>query len=271
MMFHPEPMRQLEGGTPLQEDIRALLGEALVDHASREELLEALVQSRKQAQNASQLAAKPFQNLSPEEMTQAFRLMGCPEKAEDYRFTASITLPEAMGWDPEGEARFQNLAHQAGLTAEQYQMLLDGYVQHCVADYEQAHEQRRLQAQDIDGAVQKAFGPHMRQMSEAADHAIHALGGEPLAQALRQVLPGMGPEAATALVKNLAHYGQSLSESRFVGGDHPSWASPETARKDWAKKQQDSGFVAMLRDKHHPGHDAAVAEQTRLFRAMYPG
>ncbi len=47
-------------------------------------------------------------------------LMGCPEKAEDYKNDDSVVVPEGMVFSPEADLAFKSLAHSLGLSNAHY-------------------------------------------------------------------------------------------------------------------------------------------------------
>ncbi len=55
-----------------------------------------------------------------EKMGKIRTLMGCPEKAEDYKNDDSVVVPEGMVFSPEADASFRSLAHSLSLNQAQY-------------------------------------------------------------------------------------------------------------------------------------------------------
>jgi hypothetical protein len=193
--------------------------------------------------------------------------LGMPETADKYDFgkpAAGLTR------DPAFETWAKTTFHEAGLTAAQAKATVAAYEKFGMEAQarEAADYQTRVAADKM--ALQNEWRGGHERMFNAAKTAVSALGftGE-MVSALETALGYAGT------IKFMATLGQKLGEDGFVSGDggnkgFSGTQTPAEAAAEWEKMKLDPTAKSALQDPMHPGHKAAKAKQTNLFKIMYP-
>jgi hypothetical protein len=197
-----------------------------------------------------------------------FDKLGRPAEAKGYDMTGGI---KGMQVDPTFAPVVADIFHKAGLTKAQGDAVAKAYNEYALkgAEAELADYNQRV---DADKATLQAEwrGGFERKFQAAVAAAEHL--GLP-AEAIDGIESKIGYAETIKLLSNI---GAKLGEDKFVGseGGNPggffNGMTPAEAKAAWAQKLLDPSFSAALTDRNHPGHKAAAAEQTRMFKVMYP-
>jgi hypothetical protein len=198
-----------------------------------------------------------------EAMAKLWTQLGRPEKPDGYE------LPERPPTEGMIDLRpaLLPLAHEAGLTQRQVQMLEPALTK--VLGELGAQEQEKLEAQRVgdEQALKREWGQAYEQNLEVADRGAEALG---LEQAEVQALArSLGPGKA---IRILHRIGKGLGEHTFVDGEGRPGGfafTPASAQAEIARLKTDEKFQAALADRSHPGYRDAKARERQLYEAAY--
>lgn len=204
----------------------------------------------------------------PAGLTAAFTKLGRPEKPEAYDYKAG--LPKDVKVDENFGKAMQGFFHKANLTADQAKTLATDYNSHLVAQQEQAEKDYKLSVELGKKELLTKWGGGHDRMLNVAQTTAKALGFTPeLMDAIeRQV-------GYKATYEMLVDIGSKLGEDKFVDGNSRrngfgDTLTPDEAKQQWDAKKLDPNYMAALQDPQHPGHKAAQATQSALFKVMYP-
>jgi hypothetical protein len=192
--------------------------------------------------------------------------LGMPESADKYDFKApeGVQLDEGrMGWAKQA-------AHQLGLSQKQFEGLV-------AADLKANQDMQAAQAKEYEAyvatdraALQKEWGVGFDKKMQQGKAAAAGLGinGEVI-DAIEAALGFSGT------MKLFASLGEKMGEDGFVtpearAAGFNAILTPAEAKVQWEQKLLDPNFKAALFDRTHPGHNAAKADQTRMFKLMNP-
>lgn len=63
-----------------------------------------------------------------EKMSKVFAKLGRPEKADQYKYEGKALLPDGVEWNKDLLSKFQETAHQHGLSQSQYNAIIEQYI-----------------------------------------------------------------------------------------------------------------------------------------------
>ena len=192
--------------------------------------------------------------------------LGLPETPDKYEFAP---MPDGMKADDGYVAWARETFHKTGLTAAQVKALTGEHNAYVAATLAQQEKDYGLRvAADKKALLAEWGGGHERMMS-AAKSAATSLGFTP------EMIDAMEKSVGYAgTYKFFADLGKKMGEDGFVaGGDKAKFTgqlTPDEAKAEWEKMKLDPTMIAALKDRMHPGHDAAAKKQKDLFAVMYP-
>ena len=192
---------------------------------------------------------------------EGWQKLGTPENAEDYE----LNVPEGYeAYSQELSDWFRNTAHQMKLPASMAQGFHDRYVEHMMAQSENAQHQAADQQIAWEGELQKEYGTAFPQRVEAAKRAIREYGSPELERLLADTGLGSNPHIVRAFV----NAGMALGSGPvFKDGqtDGQFGTTPEMAMEEIAALRGHPGYF----DPGHPEHNALKNKMQRLSELAY--
>lgn len=188
---------------------------------------------------------------APAEAWNAFyEKLGRPASPEAYRLSEEAAKDQLL-------SGMRNVAHSAGLTPSQWQLLSEGYSRQMaeqqkvrMAEYREADEALKA---DWGGAYPKKLG--------LLQKAIKQIGGDEVMAAIES--HGLGNNVG--FIKMMAKMAEALVDEKIVSGELVGQMSNESAK---AELDVLVASKAYLRGDD-PGHNAAVARAKQLFELLY--
>lgn len=213
----------------------------------------------------SQLLVMPRAD-DPNGLMAVFDKLGRPATADKYEFAKP---PEGITPDEKYMTWARDTFHKLGLLPGQVKELSaahNAFVKDTLdAEMREYNIQVELGKKTL---LNEWKGGHERMMNSAKT-AANALGFS------ADMIDGI--ERSIGYVdtwKFFAELGKKMGEDTLATGhgrqNFTGTLTPEEANAEWKAKTLDPVFVAALKDKNHPGHAAAQAKQTELFKVMYP-
>lgn len=204
---------------------------------------------------------------TPDEVAKFFNSLGRPEEANGYGFTKPEDLPEEVPYDEEFVGAFGEAAHQLGLSARQAKGLMKWYMGQQVSSFENIGKDADAAKAAAEQVLKTEFGDAYDERVGLCGRVISEYGGKELVDYLDET--GLGDHPA--IVKAFANIGMRLKEDNLLGGGSSEFGTtPAEAQREIAQLQGDSEFMRMYQDRTLPGHEAAQARMTALFKAAYP-
>jgi hypothetical protein len=152
----------------------------------------------------------PGSDAKPEELDQFYSKLGRPESPDKYEFKLP-DLPEGIGHDEEMQAAFKSMAHKAGLSPRQAQILMDEY---SAVQLKRITEFQNADKQTVE-VLKKEWGADYEKNLGLAQRAVMEAGG----QALKDELDATGLGNSPLLAKHFASLGAKTAESTLIIGD----------------------------------------------------
>lgn len=188
--------------------------------------------------------------------------LGKPETVNDYDF-AEIVNPDVVGSVPafnDELNHFKNIAHEAGLTNEQAQKL----VEMRISSIEAQHSQIEAQRTEAEAELKKLWGSDYDNRLNGAKQVAkiyHEKYGDSMAELINSSA-GNNP----ALLSILSELSVVYKEKKHEGLSGNTFGmTPDMAMAKISEKRADSGFLKAYNDGMHPGHKKAVAEMAKLY------
>lgn len=199
-----------------------------------------------------QLIRTPGADASDEEWSEVYAKLGRPEKPEGYGLEAG-----------EGQPDLGALAHAAGLTKRQVEVLQKGLAE-IGEGQTQASEQKRSEsiAKEFEG-VRQEWGKDFDARVAQGQHAVRALGWD--GETIEQLENAMGPkwvmDLTSRIGKGLGDHGGLPGEGAPAGG---FVMTREMAMAKYNELNADPKFLERLHNENKNVRMAAQAERDRL-------
>lgn len=191
----------------------------------------------------------PAADASPEEVGKFYDKLGRPASPEGY----------AVGEGHPAGSEFLALravAHDAGLSAKQFQQLQDGYArlhgEHEAAARQTAKQVTEELRTEWGGAYDKKMGLAQRAIKMGGEELWTKVGGSPL---------GNDP----AFIKWVAQIGEALAEEGMIDGQIEGVPTKDTAKQELDTLTASKAYL----QASDPGHAAAVERARKLFQLVY--
>lgn len=185
--------------------------------------------------------------------------VGAPKEKAAYKFDGiALSTGESL------EDGFVDAVREAALKARIPAQLLPEFVRQFVPYIEQEEKNGVLDAQNAvtasKAALEAEWGPNLAKNKFMAAQAMDTFGIK--GETVTALENSMGYQWVMNHFKQL---GEAMGEARFVpGGGHSGVMTPEEARTELARLQNDDGF----RQRWAAGGVAEIAMKTRLIKAM---
>ena len=202
----------------------------------------------------------------PQGFLQAMDRLGRPATADKYEFD----VPKGATPNTEFQTWARGTFHELGLTGPMAKQLTAKYNEYLGAQGAKLEaDYNNAVAADKTALLNEWKGGHERMMN-VAQAAAKAIGFD------GDMIDAMESSIGYAkTMKFFADLGSKMSEDtlQLSGQSNTKFGemlTPAEAKAQWDQKKMDPNFMAALRDEKHPGHAVAQAEQTRMFKVMYP-
>lgn len=240
----PEDLRQFEG-------LKKFEGKGPIDLVRAYANVEKLAHGR--------IAVPPED--APKEQWDAFwQKLGRPESPDKY---PEAKVPEQIKplWNAEVEQTFRAAAHEIGLSARQYERLVDWYLRQTTADLEaQARASKEAQEKAWE-ELRKMWGPNTERNVGIVQAAVAKKGSPELAKILDETGIGNHP----AFLKFAYELGQALLEDGELPAAMSSFTSKE-AEAEIAKLESSEAYLK----REHPDHQRVIERLRELYQVRYP-
>jgi hypothetical protein len=203
----------------------------------------------------------PGEGATPEEIAAWRKVIGAPEKPEDYGLKAPDNLPEGVKWNDDFAKSFAELAHKHHLPPAVVKELAEFHNANIAGMHKQAQEAQAQQAETVKGELAKAWGQDTGKNGAMAMRYAETLGLDPadpsignnaaLIQALYKgadlmnrltrepsgLITGQGPDMATSAQ---AAYDKITNSDDFKGVNGPEKAAAalQAAQRAFAALQK---------------------------------
>ena len=190
-----------------------------------------------------------------------YNKLGRPEAPDQYQVGEEAY--HGLEKDAEFETAFFAKAHEAGLSNNQVNAILDWYNGQ-VAGIVQTTQ---INPQDTVNTLRQEWGNATNQKIGFAQRAIGEFGGDEFTQ----FLSDYGLDSHPAMVRFAAAIGEKLMEdSAPIGTQSQMIMTPEEAKLKIGEIMQNPENLYHATHVGKPGHHEAVAEMQRLYALAYP-
>lgn len=215
----------------------------------------------------------PGPHATPEETAAFYGKLGRPDTPDKYTYKLPEGLPAEQINKPLLDGWLKEL-HEAGVPLKQADRIVSKYLADQFAESKAAKQAEAKKIADWETSLKQEFGAKYDEKLNYAQWSLKEFGGTDgkLAKFLDETGLGSHPE----VVKFFADVGLRMSDdkARTGGARPPAFGSgPNTAAEAQAALNMfnnDQEKQKALFDNRHLGHDAAVAERTRLFQMAFP-
>lgn len=188
---------------------------------------------------------------APAEVWSAFyEKLGRPASPEAYRLSEEAAKDSML-------SGMRGVAHAAGLTPSQWQLLSEGYSRH-IAEQAKA---KQAEYRDADDQLKSDWGGAYPKKLGILQKAIKQIGGDEVMDAI--VSSGLGNH--TGFIKMMAKMSEALVDERIVSGELVGQMSSESAKAELDTLVASKAYL----NGHDAGHNAAVARAKQLFEFLY--
>ncbi len=207
---------------------------------------------------------QPKEGASEQEWNSYYEKLGRPSKSDDYKLERS---KDFQFYDEKATSQYKQIAHKAGLTPKQAQIVHDEFYAYENKIYAEQKAAQQDRTQEVGQNMRKEWGAAYDQnikMAEAAATELFKDNPE-LIEALHNTM-GEG------FYKMVYGYAKNTTDPRMVTGrDNANWAiAPDQALREIKRLQGDGEFNKKWLNNQHPEHEYAKNEMTRLNRLAYP-
>jgi len=242
------------------------------DNLRRDPALEPLrgkdaTEAAKMLANAQKMIGKkrleaPNEKWTDLEWNEFYKTVGRPETPDGYGLKPP-ELPEGLPYDEKMDKHFASLAHKAGLSPKQLEIMRGGYTQYVTEAFTGHTQSREQQAAEWQKQVEQEFGKELPVKLAQASQAVQVMGGDELLTVLNQA--GLGDHPV--VVRAFAKMGAELAEDQAAFGQSRTGlaSSPERAANEIAELRADPEFMKAYNDASHVGHKRAVEKLTQLY------
>jgi hypothetical protein len=168
----------------------------------------------------------PGKDATPEERDAFLEKLGRPKTPDGYEFKAPANLPEGLPYDGERANKLKTVLHQAGVPAEQAQLIHDAYIADAVEAFNaQSGATKQVQEEQAKTAVatlEKEWGPLRGEKAQAqlelADRVFTEVpGGQEFLAELKA--KGLVGEDKTVFSAPMAKFLANIGAAFFKEGD----------------------------------------------------
>ena len=161
-------------------------------------------------QRGGQQIKPPAPDAKPEEIAAWNKLIGVPEKPEDYGLKKPEKLPEGVEWDDANAAEFAAFAHKNGLNAQQVQALMQYDMERQSKGYGKSTAELTAFVEKQRAELQSKWGTQYGENVARAMKAAELLGLDPAD-------PEIGNSAK--VIQALHQASQLMQEDKFVASN----------------------------------------------------
>ena len=187
-----------------------------------------------------------------------YNQLGRPEQPNGYDF----------GDDDGALDDYREFAHQAGLTQDQAENVLNLYSD--ISEDEEAQRIKSIEDLGLDSKInlQKEWGKNYDGKIDMATRAFAQFSSPELKSIMNDTGLGNHPE----MIRAFSKIGEMLGEDSLVVGTGmgSTQMSAQQARDEIQNHYSDKEFSAAYRDNKDPGHKSAMNTMDKLFKTAYP-
>lgn len=190
--------------------------------------------------------------------------LGRPEEPDGYELDTDRLEDSLM--DDEALSKVKEVAHEKGVTNDQFQTLVNTYLDITNEKNETfRNETQRKMEEDIEG-LKKEWGGAFDERSKVAQKAYNTLVGdnEALKAKMEQGL-GNDPD----IVKMFYKIGNQLSEDAIEGKSKSLSMTPDAAKAE-IKEIRSQGSDGPFWNESHPEHEPMLEKVEKLYKFAYP-
>lgn len=250
-------------------DWRSSLPEDIRDDPSLKDIADVgqLAKSHINAQKAlGNNVAVPSKDATDEEWSAFFAKAGRPDSPAKYELP-TVEGAERLGIPEDAINELRSEAHRLGLSQRQTAGLFQFYMKQNLARLNQFEQSEKEQGEKGIAELRQEWGTAYEEKVEQARSAVREFGDDALIQLLDDTGYGNHP----TIIKAFANIGRAMADDKLFGrGDETRGGhsmTPAEADSAINAKFLDSDFMNAYTSRDHPGHEAAVAEMTKLHAA----
>lgn len=199
---------------------------------------------------------------SDAEYEEVYRRLGRPDDVKGYEFSLDGVQDQQLRAVVEKDLTwYGELAHKAGLSKKQANMLLEGYLAEAGKGMQAQRDNEAYEMREGLNALRSEFGVAGadQKMNLATRAARHYMSNE-LYDAITASPIGRNPE----FIKFLAKLGEEHAEEMGIDRSGASAISPKNITDEIQKAQSDPAYL----DSSHPDHRKAVDRVSALYRQL---
>jgi len=174
----------------------------------------------------SQSLLVPNEKASPEERARFLKALGVPDKPEDYKLEKT-KLPKTMALDAEMEKAYLEIAHKAGMTAEQVNAVYQWYMPTFAKQIEEARVLVKTTMEQAETQLRKEFAGEYDAIAIYKDRAFREFFDAEAAGLFEK--SGLGN--AIPIVRGFMKLGKSMGEHVFADGSRGAHTETGTIGK----------------------------------------
>jgi hypothetical protein len=246
----------------LTDDAAELLPKAIRGHMAAEKAL---------GKGADKLMDRPKEGQAVAEwLRENGKAFGIPEAPDGYEVTKP-DLPEGMSWDDGLEGQFRTLAHEQGMTPDQFNASIGLFANHMKGMFEGAALDGKTAEQEMRQELDRDWGDQYSAKVQLAQSAFQAIAAEAGLDHDQQLAAAflLKPKVGDAgIMRMFAAIGAKMGDDGFVGGAGvPGVATPQEAKAELQRFMgSDGDYGKAFAAKDHKAMRALEGRRDQLTR-----
>jgi len=249
-----------------QDDWRTAIPEEIRDHKSLSHIndIGALAKSYVHAQQmiGADKVVLPSKSATEDEWAEFYTKIGRPESPEGYELEVQ-GLPEGAEPNQEMLDWFKQTAHQAGMTPQQAQHMLQAYNEMTANEYGMTQQQAEARVAEVETELKREYGEAFDDKLTVANGVLAEFSSPDLAevQLADGTLLGDNPEVIRLLANVGTYIQDRVGEDSLEGVRTSGAMTPDDAMQ---KVRELTAPNTPYWDQRHPEHDWYVNEAMKF-------
>lgn len=210
---------------------------------------------------------KPQDTWTDDQWNDHYSSLGRPVEAKDYKIP-EIPADYSDHFNTDRFDAFKDIMHKAGIDQKSADILLDGYIQDYIGNYNDVVAQETTAQGEANRKLESDWGDSFNANLQIAQAAVKQLGGDEFVEFLKST----GMNESPHMIRFAQAAGQLLAESGAIGsGTSNMLGGAAQAKVTLEQKRLDPEWNKALFDANHPNHEQVVNENFELANASEVG
>lgn len=233
---------------------------ALKNFKSMEGLVKSFLSAQRMIGNSPHSVIIPDETATEEERAEFLNKLGRPEDPNGYEIKKPENLEEiGLEWNDDSAKAFANVAHEVGLTKEQFNKIMDWHNNMTIESFKNADSSLEQEYEQARQTLQKEWGNAYESNVKLVSKLVDKLG-------ITEVVQNKGLANDPVFIKAMNELARKTSEDQFIEGDINN--TPANAIQEINEIMGNPKHPYHIAD--HPSHGDAVNKMQSLYRMAHP-